>query len=66
MSNIQNTIIEENLWEKAQDITQMMIDDREISYNQKETMEEEVYKQLYEELYFSIEDQTDDDSGDDY
>lgn len=62
MSNEQNDTLREQLMEKAEEIVQMMIDDKEISLDQKETMEEEIYNQLWEERDFSIEDQMDDDS----
>lgn len=66
MSNQQNDTLRERLFEEAIEIVQMMIDDKEISIDQKETMEEEIYNQLWEERDFSIEAQMDDDSGDDF
>lgn len=66
MSNKQNDILREQLYEQAQEIVQMMIDDKEIHELQRDVYIDEIYSQLYAEKDISIETEMDDNSGDDY
>jgi NAD(P)H-nitrite reductase large subunit len=62
MSNLQNDILREQLWEKAQEIVEKMIEDKEINPELKEDTTESIYNQLWEERDVSIETEMDDDS----
>lgn len=64
MSNKYNDILMEDLWEKANDIVDGMINGGELEEEMRDSTVKEIYQSLYEERDFSIEDQMDDDSGD--
>lgn len=64
MSNEYNDILRESLMEKAEEIVNQMLEDKELNPELKEETIMEIYQSLWEERDFSIEAQMDDDSGD--
>lgn len=64
MSTKQNDILREQIWEEANEIVQLMIDDKDIAEEQRDTMVKEVYNSLWEERDWDPDSQIDDNSGD--